>query len=208
MTPVWGSTADEPHDMRMGGGLWVPKLGLDSALETIPTRLNVDGAVAPQSGRLHAIALPEKLKYGHAYSKTFIVPGSAGSGITHFWTGICDLAGEVLAVTADDTNPNGNGTFTGETQAQGSGAMRDLLEPFTPEEDLPVYLFFCVVATSMPGIMRASAGNVNIGPPFMAVQSGNEVKWNWTAPPALGEVLTQITNPGVSTGTRWYMAIG
>jgi hypothetical protein len=163
--------------------------------------------VAPASGRIHSVILPEKLKYGYPYEKMLIVPSSQGSGITHFWMGVCNLDGEVLGVTADDTNPTGNGAFINETTGQG-GAMRLLTEPYTPEVDEHVWLFFCIVATSMPGVMRPSHGNVNIGPPYLGQNSGNESPFSFTTPPEVGAVLTQITNPGVNTGTRWYMAIG
>lgn len=191
--------------MRMGGGLWVPGLNMDSALETVPGRINLDGGVAAgTSGRINVVALPEKLKYGHPYSKMAIMPSTTGSGMTHFWMGVCDLAGEVLAVTADDT---AKADFANE--AVPNVAVRNLLAPYTPEEDQRVYLFFCIRATSMPAIMRPSHGNINSGPPYMGMNTGNEAESLFTTPPLVGALLSTVfANPAPNTSARWYMAIG
>lgn len=173
------------------------------AIETIPGRITIEGAVAPTSGRIFAQALSKPLKAGKTYTKILLVPGGSGLGGTHCWMGIAKMSdGAILAITTDDTTAN---IFTGLGVT--APYLKNFAASHTPVADTLAYAFFCIVATTMPSVMRSTSANQNIGPPFLSMSSGNETPSNFTTPPAVGSILTQITNPAPSTQARNYMAV-
>jgi hypothetical protein len=152
--------------------------GDSSEFETVPAAEAVTNIAAPASGTIFLVGgltLPRLRKITRI---GFLAGNVAGATLTNQWFAIVRRSDRrILARTASD----------GAT-AWAAGAIKELAlqEPYTPPDDIPVYLARLVAGTTSPNF----AGQTLLG---SSAQQGGTADTGLTVPLALGVQLGAIT---------------